>query len=173
MDNKIFINALAFSIGAAVGSVVTWALVKTKYEKIAKEEIDSVREVYAKKATILENEIKKAHEYEKVKDKAQTYESVVNDQGYKAKNIHVISPESFGELNYDTVSLTYYADHVLANDFDEVVEDIDDMVGLDSLKTFGEYEDDSVFVRNDDMKTDFEILLDTRNYADVVGEIGA
>ena len=32
---------------------------------------------------------------------------------------------------------------------------------------FGEYEEDSVFVRDDERKIDYEILADTRNYHDL------
>ena len=45
---------------------------------------------------------------------------------------------------------------------------MDEIVGKESLNHFGEYEDDSVFVRNDRLKRDYEILLDQRNYSDVV-----
>lgn len=82
---------------------------------------------------------------------------------------YVIEPEEFGELyDYGTVSLTYYADKFLADENDELVEDVDDTVGISSLNHFGEYEDDSVFVRNDRLKCDYEILLDMRNYEDVI-----
>ena len=37
-------NVLIFAAGAAIGSVATWYFVKTKYERIAQEEIDSVKE---------------------------------------------------------------------------------------------------------------------------------
>ena len=50
---------------------------------------------------------------------------------------------------------------------DEEVDDVDEIVGEESLNHFGEYEDDSVFVRNDRLKCDYEILLDQRNYSDV------
>lgn len=43
-------------------------------------------------------------------------------------------------------------------------------IGDDALGHFGEYEDDSVFVRNDEEQTDYEILLDGRNYHDVYGD---
>ena len=82
----------------------------------------------------------------------------------------VIPPEDFGEFGYKCESLTYYSDKVLTFDNDEIITDIDKYVGSDSLNTFGEYEDDSVFVRNHGMKTDFEILLDSRRYSDVVGK---
>ena len=67
------------------------------------------------------------------------------------------------------MSLTYYADNVLAYDDDSVITNVDKVVGKGSLNTFGEYEDDSVFVRDDDKKIDYEILRDTRTYSDVVG----
>lgn len=81
---------------------------------------------------------------------------------------YVISPEEFGEIGYETISLTYYADEILADEMDELVESIDSVVGLNSLTTFGEYEDDSVFVRNDKLKCDYEILKDQRRWADIV-----
>ena len=83
---------------------------------------------------------------------------------------YVISPDEFGEMedeDYDKVSFTYYADGVLADEYDEIVENIDEIIGEESLTHFGEYEDDSVFVRNDKLKCDYEILLDQRNYSDI------
>ena len=41
--SKVFI----FTAGAAIGSAVTWKLVKTKYEKLALEEVEAVREYYS------------------------------------------------------------------------------------------------------------------------------
>lgn len=181
MNNKV-INVLAFSIGAAIGSVVTWKVVKTKYQKMAQEEIDSVREVYSKKATVLNNEVAKAHaclEANTKADKNPSYSDFVKDAGYQRhsekedlvdnNHIYVIPPDSFGDLAYEEVSLTYYADGTLAYDDDSVVRDVDKVVGSGSLNTFGEYEDDSVFVRDDEKKIDYEILRDTRSYYDVVG----
>ena len=82
---------------------------------------------------------------------------------------YVICPEEFGEMDeYETESLTYYADGVLTDDFDNEIEDVDDLVGEESLSTFGDYEDDSVFVRNDKYKTDYEILLDDRKFSEII-----
>ena len=81
---------------------------------------------------------------------------------------YVISPEEFGEADYNIVSLNYYADGVLANDFDEVVDDVENTVGEDFEEHFGDYEEDSVFVRNDELGLDYEILRDMRNFSDVV-----
>ena len=85
---------------------------------------------------------------------------------------YVIPPEQFGDdEEYEQISLTYYADGVLADENDEVIEDVEDAVGIDSLNHFGEYEDDSVFVRNDARKCDYEILLDQRTYSEVVEDM--
>ena len=64
--------------------------------------------------------------------------------------------------------MVYYAgDEVLADEEDETVDNVDDIVGADFANHFGEYEDDSVFIRNDRMKCDYEILKDYRSFADV------
>ena len=84
----------------------------------------------------------------------------------------MIPPEQFGDdEEYEQISLTYYADGVLADENDEVIEDVEDAVGIDPLNHFGEYEDDSVFVRNDARKCDYEILLDQRTYSEVVEDM--
>ena len=44
--NKTLCNVLLATVGAAIGSLVTWKVVKTKYEQIAQEEIDSVKDEY-------------------------------------------------------------------------------------------------------------------------------
>lgn len=176
--NATIKNALIFAVGAAIGSAVTYKIVKTKYEQIAQEEIDSVKEVYARR----EEHIKKIEELEKLKedlieaekednenDKEVTnYASIIKEEQYIQKEEgveldkpYVITPDEFSEFDdYETVSLTYYSDKVLTDEYDNVIDDVDNIVGYDSLETFGQYEDDSVFVRNDRLMTDYEILLD-------------
>ena len=51
MINKILI----FAVGVAIGSAVTWKLVKDKYKKLADEEIASVKEVWSKKHPTVED----------------------------------------------------------------------------------------------------------------------
>lgn len=176
-----------FVAGAALGSFVTWKLLRDKYEQIAQDEIDSVKEVFAKKESCDNEEPVLAEESEhNEKPSIIEYAAKLQENGYSnysdsenkaivhkeendsVQEPYVISPEEFGEFEeYDKVSLTYYADHVLADDNDDAIEDVDDVVGTESLSHFGEYEDDSVFVRNDRLKCDYEILLDQRKFSDV------
>lgn len=84
---------------------------------------------------------------------------------------YVISPDEFGESdNYTQINLTYYSDGTLADDEDEVMEDIEGTVGEDFADHFGDYEDDSVHIRNDRLRCEYEICKDNRSYDEVVGE---
>ena len=42
-------NFFTFVTGLVIGSVVTYVVVKDKFEKIAQEEIDSVKEVFGRR----------------------------------------------------------------------------------------------------------------------------
>lgn len=84
---------------------------------------------------------------------------------------HVISPDEFGEMDdYEEVSLVYYSDGVLADENDIVVTDIEEKVGSDFYEHFGEYEDDSVFIRNDERKTDYEILYSEKDFSELMND---
>lgn len=153
----------AFLTGAVAGSVAAWVLLKAKYEKITRDEVAAFKETYS---NIKERERSKEKEdYEQLTEiyKSDCSEKEENEE---VKKPYVISPEEFDEKDYDVVSLTYYADDVLTDDWGEVV-DIENTVGRESLTHFGEYEDDSVFVRDDENKVDYEILLDERKYSEV------
>lgn len=80
---------------------------------------------------------------------------------------YVISPDEFADSEYDVKTLNWYADGVLADDEYNVIKDIKGYVGDDALNSFGLYELDTVYVRNEKYKIDYEILLDERNYKDV------
>lgn len=179
-------NVVIFAIGAAFGSLATWKFVKTKYERIANEEIESVKETFSKKqkkeeesADKMESDDKsKEKEYEEMKKQYGKCHDIIDERGYLfverqdgtiPKPPYVISPEEFDTLDdYGTETLTYYADGVLTDDFDNPIEDVEAMVGVESLTHFGEYEDDSVFVRNERHRIDYEILADERNFSEVV-----
>ena len=81
---------------------------------------------------------------------------------------YVISPEEFGEFdNYEQISLTYYDDGYLADDMDDLVEDVEDIIGWELLNHIGEYEEDAIHIRNDSLKTDYEILRVMDRYSDI------
>lgn len=98
------------------------------------------------------------NEPEKKEEEKETY-----------KPPYVISPDEFGmDDDYQRISLMYYADHILADDDDELVEDIEATVGIESLTHFGEYDDDCVYVRNERLMVDYEILRSLKTYSEVM-----
>lgn len=58
--NKKVLSILMLTVGAAIGSAVTWKVVKTKYEQIAQEEIDSVKGEYANLMQTLRNKLQES-----------------------------------------------------------------------------------------------------------------
>lgn len=180
-------NFFIFALGVAAGSIVTWKLLKTKYEKIAHDEIESMKDYISRKEQKISGKDVVAPTTQEVDSSEEPTEideaeELVTELGYKnyadisrkkegvpVNKPYVITPEEFSDqADYAVVSLTCYADGTLADDWDNPIEDVESMVGKESLSHFGEYEDDSVYVRNDEIKTDFEILLDTRKYSDVI-----
>lgn len=186
--NYALSNVIVFTTGAAIGALVSWKLLEAKYKKIADEEIKSVRDAYARKYAERDEHDEEPEvqpEVQAVEDETfgSKYTDLVTtlykqpdnkkgeDMPKKDAKIKIITPEEFDELDeYEAVSLTYYADGVLTDVHDEPIEDVEDVVGSDFESHFGEYEDDSVFVRNDRLKKDYEILADMRNYSDVVNK---
>ena len=188
MNKDLLSKVLIFMAGACVGSVVTWKLVEKKYQQIAQEEIDSVKEALGY-FDLGEKEDKPEPEDEDDKDDRfdrdaesakEELAHICREQGYDYNGIskkegeeemsenrpYVISPEEFDENGYKTKTLFYYNDDVVTDDRGKALSEnsIEKLIGKESLTTFGQYESDSVFVRNDDLKTDYEILADERNY---------
>jgi hypothetical protein len=187
--NKTLSNLFIFATGAAIGSVVTWKFVKKKYERLAQEEIDEIREYYDNLSRNADDTENSEPVEEPVNDipPAPTATTVFSEQdridyanlagNYTSEKggpvtvqlPEVITPGEFGEYGYPTVSLTYYADGVLVDEYGDVIDpaDVESMIGADFERHFGEYEEDSVFVRNDRLETDYEILRDYSKYSEL------
>lgn len=213
MSNKLT-GLISFIFGAAIGSLVSWQVLKNKYDQLIQEEVDSVKEVFSKRdlKIVKESEpmtddsksVREKAEKAKEKPNVMEYAKKLKEEKYTTNysavsasvteededvvdqfdnsdefsefdNIDdeeepsVITPDEFGMCaGYGHDSLTLYADRVLADDSDEVIEDVKNVVGSDFFDRFGEYEDDVVYVRNDKLRCDYEIFMDNRKYSDVV-----
>ena len=181
MNSNIKI-AIAFSLGVAAGVAASWRYMKTKYERLAQESIDDVKEKYRGSLVFTKEDVEEfecdGDEYE-IKPTKQIYEELVkgyteqsstveidDDDPYsKRTHISILTPEAFGDIDeYNTTTLYYYEDGILTDLEDNIIEDVEGTVGEDFADHFGEYEDDSVHVRNDDHKCDYEILKTGTEY---------
>ena len=190
-------NLLCFVTGAAIGSIVTWKLIEKKYKDLADEEIESVKETFKnRKSRITKDEVKETVEkvINKFKEPKETVENIVTSEGYYTEDEeeteeddesnytvdvdpgvevivpYVITPEQFGEYDeYGTKTLTYYADNVLTDEIDSPItsDEMITMIGPDALDHFGEYEDDSVYIRDEMNEMDYEILKSEKMFSEI------
>lgn len=187
---------VSFVMGGVITSLITWTVCKKKYEDIVDAEIESVKKAYSSPIKIVikdkdENSLKDNKDISEKQDgnkEVNKYTNNLKKYGYasryskvldeikksaeKEEDImpYIITPEEYGELpEYDSVSLIYYAeDQILATTNDDVVEDIDDIVGLSTLDRFDESGTDYIFVRNDKLKIDYEILKDPSSFSEMM-----
>lgn len=185
--NKGFI----FVLGAAVGSLLTWKFVENKYRKIADEEIESVverfkidrvqTEMTPEGLTIYDkdgNAVVKFHERTaQVADYNTQLEDLEYTQAGDECTIelqpdnesiapYIISPEEYDEFGNETKSWTLYTDGVLTNEIGEIVGDYENIIG-DALDYIGEYEDDCIHVRNENLEWDIEIIKIDKSFEEL------
>ena len=168
MSNSIFEKVLFIVTGAAIGSAITLLVLKSKYEVVNDDKKEPEDPNQQAIEDYVKNDISITREaYENLAKNYSGSEEDNKKEDCKKMKPYVISPEEFADGDYPQKTLTYYANKVLADEDDEVVLDVENTVGEESLTHFGEYEDDTVFVRDDDLGIDYEICLDTRRYADI------
>lgn len=211
---------LSFLGGAAIGALICFAILKEKYEELANEEIENIKDYYQKEMEKIDDAyeeeldnlintmnrdmyehdkregtktyvdyVKKYSPDEIVKDKyyGMPYPDVIDEDYHEDDELpedppendlqyekpFVISREEFDEgyPHFDKITITYYAeDDVLADEQDEIIPDIEAVVGYDSLSRFGDMSDDDcvVYVRNGRLGADYEIILTQESYSESV-----
>lgn len=185
-------NVTAFILGGAAGASIGFFACRgyfdKKYREIADAEIESVMVKFGRKKKIEKaqesaTDIGKPHILRESIDpeSKKANRELVKKLGYANQeeqetapsdmDPYVIDPDDFDtKEDYDTMNLTYFADGVLVDDNDHQLgeDEIEAAIGSESLYHFGEYEDDSVHVRNDRLKLDYEILKDERAYSEAM-----
>ena len=172
-----------FVMGVVSGTFVGAQIAKKKYEEIANEEIEEIRAYYKER----EKEVKEIEEHNAVEapeeksievEERKQYDNIIKRGNYMAvdeeeqNNVcdeaYPIDPSEFGNDGKNaTETLTYFADGVLVNEVDEVIEDPDLVVGRHHIDIFNEFPDATcVYVRNDLDGTDYEILKDDWCWSD-------
>lgn len=160
-------SVIGFITGALVGSIVTYLLTKKKIQAQADMEIEEVRETFAnfkrnQEVVLTEHKIPENRDlsrYSKV-----VKEPAPKDDPSPSDKPCLISMEEYVEDDeYDKETVIFYSeDGVLTDQFDHVLG-VNDIIGEEALKHFGDEEEDIVYVRNNKFMTDYEVVLEHKS----------
>lgn len=103
------------------------------------------------------------------------YDNVIPDDvdifGDPIQDPVIVNGNEFGQdLDYDEITLRYYEKQaLLTDDWDEVVENIEDTVGVEAMEKLREGDSDAVYVKNDRLKAYYEIVCHAEDYPGISG----
>jgi len=195
--NKL-INSIIFSLCGVSGFFIGYFLSKKKYEIILKNEIESVKETYAAAVstnkdfiaidTLDKKELNKSlSSDDDIDEKTANFlveDDLTNlseekssdllvgiDVANESETPYVIESSDFNEIyGYESCTLTYYSDGILADEDFEIIEDIENIVGDCNLNIMDEKSIDCLYVRNDSKCCDYEILRTSETYEDAFND---
>ena len=90
---------------------------------------------------------------------------LTEEERHDSDGPYIIAADEFNESSYEAQTLFFYVDRVLADDAYNIVDDIAGTVGVEALASFGD--SDCVYVRNDELGIDYEILIDERYFGKI------
>lgn len=100
----------------------------------------------------------------------QNTESIIKvetDNIFKAP--YVITEDEFGEFGNEEKVLTLYADNILADEDEEIIDDPETILGS-CLEDFDDY-DKVMYVRNENIETDYTIWKSDKLFKDLAPEV--
>lgn len=164
-------SMVAFLFGAAVGAVGAYFYTKQKYESIIDEEIESVKNAYADEKDIEECADSQTEPEESLDESESariSYNKIASDYGHQTtekRGPRHIEPEEFGESDL-SITYTYYADGIVTDEMDIIVDDVDEAIGTDFVSDFDDDDCEVTYVRNDIRHCDYEIVRERERYVD-------
>ena len=168
--HKLLYLGIGFVGGAIVGAIVSHFITKTatiaKYEKIVNQTVHDIR---AKEPVNMPTPTDVAP----VKPELMPEYATVSVEVPK-NDIEYITRTEFGECEFKDKCYVYYADGVLASDYDDEIIDKDnweETIGKRFYELFGKKPDpDILYVKNKKTKEKYEILRSQKYYyLDVIG----
>lgn len=187
-------NKLVFLFGAAIGGAIGFAVstkyYKKKYSEQADKEISEMKLYYQKKCSEINfrkpdisqiKESKAADEHYVANERdLQTANDIIGSEHYEKHQEmeeddmaetrpFLITADIFHQTDgYEKCVLVYYANNILADENDEIV-DINDTVTYDQINDLPDYDGAVIYVRNGQIGIDYEINRDERTYEEATG----
>lgn len=105
--------------------------------------------------------------------KGVPYDAYENPVPRNGDTPYIISLAEFmDDDNFDKTTVVFYeGDGVLTDENDGVVPEVNDIVGLENLTAYGQGGNDThtLYIRNEIIKTDFEVCREEGTYAEAIG----
>lgn len=187
---------LGVAAGFAAGYFVMEKRLKTKYEKLTEAEVDKMRKHYQKKVVasapkpsveeIIEAQAREQQAIDEVNElfpeepvqvnvfDEETWDYAVETKDRDPEVPYIIHVDEFtqNEPEHEQATYTYYeVDDILADSRDITIDDMDEVIGLGNLGHWGHgsNNDDIVYVRNEVLKIDVEIIRDRGSFREETG----
>ena len=186
-------NLFIFSAGISIGGLISYIITKDKYETIMNKEIEEIRKYYKDKYENIkeddEEKIKEKGDYREIvreyvsnhvieedcncDDEEDNHYTIMESRdltnGVDFDESKKIESWEFGEQPlYETETIILYSDGVATNDLGDVIDNLEEIMGVDQYREFKESSDESIFIRNDLLRMDYEIVKDDWRYEDLI-----
>lgn len=177
---------LAFILGAGVGSLLTYQTLNARHEQELEDQFNALVDEFELQEDLTTSPYPKVHTGDifTVENTEEVYKEITHNYNklYKpsldevveekiAQHPYLIDVNDFNSLRSDIindkVSLTYYQDDdVLIDEDEEIITNVYDIIGNEALTSFGKYsaDPDIVYVRNDRLGIDYEIVRLYKSY---------
>lgn len=192
MNRTAIATVLGIIGGACTGAGVTYIFLKKRFDADLDEAVEDVKKFYADRNPInkepTEDPEKSSNDSAGASDQNPVEQDSIHDfkmdshaiDYYSAyvfpeepkelktnDDIYVIDEDTYyGAIadGADPTEYMYYADHILADENSDVIENIESLVGREALTYFGNEGVDSVYVHNKRLNMYIEILRSERMY---------
>lgn len=178
--NKPLIFVGGLLAGTITGFFIGKIFYKKKYEYLANEEIESVREAYQNDVSADDTPFDISPSKNENLSNIKSYGEIINEYSSKKEmppveeamtKSYIISPDRFGEEcdshgnEYALITLLCYKDGIITyEDSNDICTNAYEILGCDPMDHFGEYEEYTVYIRNDELCIDYEILFEPNYY---------
>lgn len=188
MNSSNIKTIAAFILGAGMGSIATYYILKerleSRFSEEADEKIDSIKRRYKEKEEKLKTDkpdilevakeagVSQAKEVEKYNEAVENLGYSKDDKKLKNYDISIITMDQFDDeaSDFEKIPLTFYKEDATLADEEDTALNAILHIGQAGLEEASDTTDDAIYVRNFKTHRDYEISIEDGSYSEIVGE---
>lgn len=193
-------NALMFLSGVGLGAVSTYFILKDKFNQQMNEEAENLKAYYEDKYSNKEKTPTEEVEFKvtdahmetidvKPGDPEPDYNEIVNKLNYNqfstkvpspidgevplAKKPYVIDADDYNtDISYIKKIISYFEEDEVCmdNDTKEILDNVAKEIGIDNLELINTEGNEEIYVRNEKLGIDYNIVSEPGSYEDFIDE---